>query len=60
MNTNGPLKGGFAIICYCSSEVSPEDVYYKCKWQCPLNELEVTEPDYLNDLWESVLTKGST
>ena len=42
------------------SEVSVyDDAYYKCKWQCPLDKLIVTEPDYANDIWDYVVREGT-
>lgn len=36
-----------------------DDAYYKCKWQCPLDKLIVTEPDYANDIWDYVVREGT-
>lgn len=36
-----------------------DDAYYKCKWQCPLDKLIVTEPDYTNDIWDYVAREGA-
>ena len=37
---------------------SNEDAFYKCKWHCPLDRLQVVEPDFLNDIWEHFVKEG--
>lgn len=36
------------------------DYFYTCKWHCPINELEIVEPDYLHDIWDLASPNGNT
>ena len=47
----------YLVFC-CRDFQSISNFFYTCKWFSPLSELDIVQPDFLNDIWDQTMMPG--